>query len=87
MSDSTAGQTPAPADATEHRVTITITPITDAELAAFVEAFRERFGRKHLVHVIGRQPAGTPVGEAPVEAPTAMGSMPAPAFEGPVSWR
>ncbi|BBG01609.1 MULTISPECIES: helix-turn-helix domain-containing protein [Pseudonocardia] len=51
MSDPTAGQTPAPTDATEHRVTITITPITDAELAAFVEAFRERFGRKRLVHV------------------------------------
>lgn len=51
--------------AAEHRVTITITPITDAELDVFVDAFRERFGRKHLVHVIGRQPAGTHVDDAP----------------------
>lgn len=48
----------------EHRMTITVTPITEAELDAFVESFRERFGRKHLVHVIGKQPAGTSLAEA-----------------------
>lgn len=54
--------------ATEHRMTITITPISEPELQAFIDAFRERFGRKHLVHVISKQSSGSHLATAPVAA-------------------
>lgn len=46
------------------RFTFTVTPLTDAEAQAVVDDMRARFGRKPLIHVIGRQPSETPVSEA-----------------------
>lgn len=59
-------------DTTEHRMTITITPISEQELQAFVDDFRARFGRKHLVHVIGKQPRGSHLDDAPVSVSRAV---------------
>lgn len=48
-----------------HRVTFTVTPLTDAETQQVIDDLRARFGRKPLIHVIGRQPSNTPVDDAP----------------------
>lgn len=50
---------------TAHRYTITITPMTEDELQQVVDDIRERFGRKHLIHVIGMQSSGTALADAP----------------------
>jgi hypothetical protein len=47
------------------RFTFTITPLTDAEAQQVIDDIRDRFGRKPLIHVIGRQPSDAPVSEAP----------------------
>ena len=47
-----------------HRFTITITPMTNAELQRVIDLVRETFGQKHLIHVIGRQPSNTWLGDA-----------------------
>ena len=54
-----------PASTTEHRYTITITPMSAADLQLVIDDIRKRFGRKHLIHVIGEQPAGTGLMDAP----------------------
>lgn len=56
--------TPAPAAET-YRFTLTVTPLTDAEMQTVVNDMRARFGRKPLIHIIGRQASGTPLGDAP----------------------
>lgn len=48
-----------------HRYTITITPMSAGELQEVVDGIRKRHGRKHLIHVIGDQPASTSVHDAP----------------------
>lgn len=48
-----------------YRFTFTITPATEVELQAIVDMIRDRFGRKHLIHVIGKQPSWTHVADAP----------------------
>jgi hypothetical protein len=42
-----------------YRYTITLTPMTADELQLLIDDIRERWGRKHLVHVIGKQPSET----------------------------
>jgi hypothetical protein len=55
------------ADTTTHRFTITITPMTQSDLDIVIDDIRKRFGRKHLIHVIGKQSSGTHVSDAPRE--------------------
>jgi hypothetical protein len=43
----------------EYRFTITITPMSEADLQLVIDDTRRRFGRKHLIHVIGKQPSNT----------------------------
>jgi hypothetical protein len=50
---------------TEHRYTVTITPMSEADLQLVIDDIRKRFGRKHLIHVIGMQPSGTGLMDAP----------------------
>jgi hypothetical protein len=50
---------------TAWRYTFTITPLTDTEAQHVINDIRARFGRKPLIHVIGRQPSNTPLHEAP----------------------
>ena len=47
------------------RFTFTVTPLTETEAQDVIDDIRARFGRKPLIHVIGQQPAGTSVHEAP----------------------
>jgi hypothetical protein len=54
-----------------HRFTITITPMTHDELQQVIDDIRVRFGRKHLVHVIGEQPSGISLADAPREGEAA----------------
>ncbi len=49
----------------EYRFTITVTPMSEADLQVVVDAVRARFGRKHLIHIIGKQPHGTSLHDAP----------------------
>lgn len=53
------------ADEETFRYTFTITPLTAAEMQSVIDDIRERFGRKPLIHVYGRQPSGTPLDQAP----------------------
>lgn len=46
------------------RFTFTVTPLTDAEAQAVVDDMRARFGRKPLIHVVGKQPSDTHVEQA-----------------------
>lgn len=46
------------------RFTITVTPLTEAELQSVVDDIRRRFGRKPLIHVIGQQSSGSTVSDA-----------------------
>jgi hypothetical protein len=46
------------------RFTFTVTPLTVAEAQAVIDDIRARFGRKPLIHVIGRQPATSSVWDA-----------------------
>ena len=55
----------------ERRFTVTITPMTHAELQQVIDGIRDRFGRKHLIHVIGDQPSGTGLDDAPRPAESA----------------
>lgn len=50
-----------------YRYTFTVTPLTDEEAQAVIDDMRARFGRKPLIHVIGRQPSNTHLGDAPSE--------------------
>lgn len=56
------------------RYTLTITPATSAELDEIIDGVRARHGRKHLIHVIGDQPSGEHVGNAP-ELPAALDQL------------
>lgn len=51
----------------EYRFTVTITPMSENDLQHVIDDIRKRFGRKHLVHVIGKQPSNTHVDEARVD--------------------
>jgi len=46
------------------RFTFTVTPLTEAEVQAVIDDIRTRFGRKPLIHVIGKQPHGAHLDEA-----------------------
>lgn len=52
---------------TTWRYTFTITPLTPTEAQQVIDDIRTRFGRKHLIHVIGKQPSNTHVDDAPTE--------------------
>lgn len=52
-----------------YRFTFTVTPLTTTEAQAVVNDIRARFGRKPLIHVLGRQPSETPVDVAPRAIP------------------
>jgi hypothetical protein len=53
---------------TTWRYTFTITPLTSVEAQQVIDDIRARFGRKPLIHVIGKQPANTHLDDAPTEA-------------------
>jgi hypothetical protein len=57
---------PAPDD-DRYRFTMTITPISDGEMQRIIDWTRVEFGRGPLIHVIGKQPRSTHIGEAPHE--------------------
>ncbi len=59
---------------TQHRYTLTITPATPAELDEIFGGIRARHGRKHLIHVIGAQPSGEHIDNAP-ELPGALDQL------------
>lgn len=50
---------------TTWRYTFTVTPLTSAEAQQVIDDIRERFGRKPLIHVIGKQPSNTHIDNAP----------------------
>lgn len=54
--------------AESYRYTFTVTPLTDREAQQVIDDIRARFGRKPLIHVIGRQPSNTSVHNAPKQA-------------------
>lgn len=65
-----AADTPPVAGET-FRFTFTVTPIDDIDAQTVIDDMRHRFGRKPLIHVIGRQPSGTHVDDAVKEAAVA----------------
>lgn len=54
-------------DEPTYRVTFSVTPLTEAETQSVVDDIRARFGRKPLIHVIGKQPSDTPLSQAPAD--------------------
>lgn len=66
--DEVAAEDPAdttPVAGETFRFTFTVTPIDDIDAQTVIDDMRRRFGRKPLIHVIGRQPSSTHVKDAP----------------------